>query len=333
MFNPFKWFGRLINWFTEEISVRAKVIISLFVLMLFAGMGIGAYKINNYFETNPNACMMCHVHDQAQKTWAKSVHHGVTCHECHHATKKEQVLQIYKFAVLGRKTVTPRHGAIIVARKICSECHWERNPKYPNAPLVNRSPFHAKHAFIENIECTKCHGYMVHQFLPEERFCLNCHKGKDVHGTGMEKFACLNCHTDRTMDLKPERKKCLFCHGSEQDRKELIASGSIDVKYFQPSPEVVNKAHKINVPADAPMQFYCYVCHKPHAKVKPDMNDCLKCHRIEPNVGKHDLHIKTMNMKCMDCHKPHQWRVTVAQAKKDCIKCHEYRDPKTFIGS
>ncbi|MBT9171465.1 MAG: hypothetical protein DDT18_01841 [Actinobacteria bacterium] len=34
-----------------------------------------------------------------------------------------------------------------------------------------------------------------------------------------------------------------------------------------------------------------------------------------------------------DCHKPHGWRVTEAQARKDCVKCHEYKDPKKFIGS
>ncbi|MCL4491492.1 MAG: cytochrome c family protein [Nitrospirae bacterium] len=333
MFNPFTLLKRIIAWFNEGISARARMILITFALLFFVGMGLIGYKINDYFENDPNACLMCHVHDKANKAWAHSVHKTVNCHECHHSTKKDQVIQMYRFAVLGQRTVSPRHGAIIVAWKICIQCHWERNSKYPNAPLVNHSRYHAKHVFIEQIECSKCHGYITHQFLPEERFCLKCHKDREVHGTGMEKLACLNCHTDRTKDLKPGRTKCLFCHGGEQIRKQLIADGTIDVKYFQPSSRLVKKAIKINVPADAPMQFYCYVCHKPHAKVKPDMGDCLKCHKVQPGVGKHGLHIKMMNMKCMDCHKPHVWRITQAQAKKDCIKCHEYRDPKKFIGS
>jgi hypothetical protein len=235
MFNPFKWVGRLINRFIEGTSTLIKVVVSVVLLLVLGGIGVTGYKLNNYFETNPNACVLCHVHDNTQKAWAASVHHGVTCHECHRATKEEQVLQIYKFAVLGKKTVSPRHGAIIVARRVCSECHWQRNKEYPNAPLVNHSQFHAKHTFVENIQCTKCHGYVVHQFLPEQRFCLNCHKDRAVHGTGMEKFPCLNCHSDRTRDLKPDRKKCLFCHGNDQDRKELELSGTIDVRYFQPA--------------------------------------------------------------------------------------------------
>jgi hypothetical protein len=326
-----KLFNKIGTWYSEGLSRKAKILLVTFVCFFMAGAGYIAYQLNDYFETNPNACLMCHVHDAANHAWEKSVHRGVTCHVCHHATRKEQVIQIYKFAVLGQNKVSPRHGAIIVAWKICVECHWERNSKYPNAPVVNRSRYHAKHVFIEQIECSKCHGFVTHEFVPQERFCTRCHTNKVVHGLGMEKLPCLNCHTDREKDLRPGRKKCLFCHGGEQVRKELIADGTIDVKYFRPSQELIDKAVKIKVPDDAPMQFYCYVCHRPHAKVKPDMNDCLKCHKVEPNVGKHDLHIKTMNMKCMDCHMPHIWRISPDQAKKTCTKCHEYRDPKKFI--
>jgi hypothetical protein len=38
-----------------------------------------------------------------------------------------------------------------------------------------------------------------------------------------------------------------------------------------------------------------------------------------------------VGLQCKDCHKPHVWTVTEAQAKKDCIRCHEYRDPKRFM--
>ncbi len=332
MLNPFSLMEKVITWFTEGISPKTRMILVIIAFMFIVAIGLTGYEINEYFENDPSSCMMCHVHDAANKAWATSVHNRVGCHQCHLTTKKDQILQLYRFAVLGDRTVSPRHGAIIVAWKVCEKCHWERNPKFPNAPLVNKSRFHAKHFFLEQIECVKCHGFVTHQFVPDERFCIRCHKNREVHGTGMEALACINCHTDRTVDLKPSRNKCLFCHGGEQVRKELIAAGSIDVKYFKPSPALINRAVKINVPADAPMQFYCYVCHKPHAKVKPDMGDCLACHKVEPGVGKHSLHIKTMNMKCMDCHKPHIWHITPAQAKTTCTKCHEYRDPSKFIG-
>ena len=331
MFNPFRLFDRLIKWYSEKVSRKARIIIALFILFFLVGVGFAGYKINDYFEHNPNACQLCHVHDYAQERWAQSKHRVITCHECHHSTKKEQVVQLYRFVFLGQKQVEPRHGKIIVPSQLCMECHWEGNPKYPAAAKVNKSRYHAKHVFMEKIECTKCHGYVAHKFLPEERFCTQCHKNKEVHGTGMEKLACINCHTDRTEDLKPGRNKCLFCHGDESVRKKLIADGTIDVKYFQPSQQIIKKATKINVPADAPMQFKCYECHKPHKKVRPDYGTCMGCHSDQLRVGKHELHIKGMSMKCVDCHKPHSWIVTEAQAKKDCVKCHEYRNPKNFI--
>lgn len=331
MFNPFKWFDNLIKWFFEGISKKARILIALFVLFFIAGVGLAGYKVNHYFEHDPDACQLCHVHDYAQERWAESKHNVITCHECHHSSKKEQVVQLYRFVFLGQKTVEPRHGKIIVPSKLCMECHWDENPKYPQAAKVNASRYHAKHVFIEKIECTKCHGYVAHKFLPEERFCMQCHPGMEVHGTGMEKLACINCHTDRTEDLRPGRKKCLFCHGDDSIRKELIEDGTIDVRYFQPSPELIKKATKLKIPADAPMQFKCYECHKPHAKIKPDHGTCIGCHRNQLKIGKHELHVTGMNMKCVDCHKPHSWIVTDAQAKKECIKCHEYKSPESFI--
>ncbi|MGD0886983.1 MAG: hypothetical protein ABSA46_19245 [Thermodesulfovibrionales bacterium] len=333
MFDPLTLIDRIITWFTEKLPRKARILISVFVLLIVVGTGYTGFRINEYFEHDPDACRMCHVHDAAHAAWQKSEHNQVTCHDCHHATRQDQVMQIVKFVFLGHKTVSPRHGEIIVPKKFCMNCHWQRNKKYPDAPNVSNSQYHIRHATTASLECTQCHGYIIHKFPTDERFCVKCHIGKEVHGTGMERLACLNCHTDRTKNLRPERKKCLFCHGNEQVREELIRGGTIDVKHFLPSAETVNRAIKIIVPDDAPMQFYCYECHKPHdaQKVRPDWNDCLKCHSDIPSAGKHELHIKTVGLRCQDCHKPHSWRVTEAQAKKECIVCHEYRDPRRFL--
>lgn len=311
--------------------LKNKAIILLVILIIIVSGGIAAYLANNYFETNPRACTFCHVHDDAQKAWEKSEHRGINCHECHHSTPKEQLIQAFRFVVQGRKSVPERHGKVIVPWKLCMGCHWEKNNKYPSAPLVNRSQYHSKHIFTEQIECSSCHGYITHKFNTEERFCLKCHKGKQVHGEGMKNLPCLNCHTDRTKDLRPERKKCLFCHGGENVRKELIADGTLDVRHFQPDESTIKKAIKIKVSMDSPMQFYCYTCHKPHTKIRPDWKDCLNCHKNTPEAGRHRLHIKDLGISCRDCHKPHIWRVTEAAAKKDCVKCHEYRDPRKFL--
>ncbi|GAB4491086.1 MAG: hypothetical protein OHK006_24610 [Thermodesulfovibrionales bacterium] len=339
--NPLKLLRSFSAWFKEGISPKARILIIVFLLLFSVGSLYAAYKVNDYFENNPNACFSCHVHDEANKAWVVSEHAGINCHECHHSTKLDQIRQLFNFAVLGHNKVSPRHGEVIVPWKLCFGCHWEKNEKFPNAPDISKSVYHAKHAFIEKIECTKCHGYRTHKFTIEERYCVTCHKDKEMkpHGEAsdpnacapMGNLPCLNCHTDRMKDLRPGRKKCLYCHGGEQVRKELIADATIDVKHFQPSPEIIRKAIKIQIPKNAAMQFHCYECHNPHVKARPDWSNCLaKCHSNVPNVGKHELHIQ-MDMKCKDCHKPHGWKVTPEQAKQDCAKCHEYRDPKAFL--
>lgn len=330
--NPVQAVRNLFTWLREGMPLKAKVIIAVLLLFILAGGGIVAYRFYDFTQNNPRFCISCHLMKPAFEAWQKSEHAGVNCHECHHLTIPEQNKLLVSF-VLHRPTSVPeRHGKVIVPWRYCMQCHWDKDERFKKAPQINKSNLHAKHVFMEQIECSKCHGYIVHKFTPEERFCMKCHQGKEVHGTGMEALACLNCHTDRTKDLKPGRKKCLFCHGGEDVRRELIADASLDVKHYQPTKETIRRAVKIDVPADAPMQFYCYTCHKPHAKVRPDWGNCLSCHHNVPDMGKHNLHIKVVGMQCKECHKPHVWRVTPESAKKGCVKCHEYREPKRFIG-
>jgi nitrate reductase cytochrome c-type subunit len=174
---------------------------------------------------------------------------------------------------------------------------------------------------MEKIECTKCHGYRTHKFSLEERYCLTCHKGKEVHGTGMEKLACLNCHTDRTADLRPGPKKCLFCHGSEKYRKELLADATLDVTHFQPDERTIQRAIKIDRPENAPMQFNCYECHKPHKSARPDWGNCFSCHQNitsatqEPYPGHGDGAVSVISLMSGG---------TEEQAK-DCVTCHSIK--------
>ncbi len=327
MFNPFRWLK-------EGIPLKGKIIIAVLLLIIMTGGGIVAFKFYNFTQNNPKFCVSCHLMKPAFTAWQKSVHKGVNCHECHHLSIPEQNRLLITFVLHRPASVPPRHGEIIVPWKMCIKCHWERDERYPNAPMINNSTLHAKHVFMEQIDCTKCHGYivnnMVHSFLPSATFCVKCHKGKEVHG--MEGLACINCHTDTTPNLLPSRKKCLFCHGTDKDRRALLADKTIDVKFFMPSPKVIEKASRMSTfPENSPMQFPCYNCHNPHKKVKFDWGDCIRCHKNIINVGKHSLHIKTVGLSCKDCHKAHIWRVTPEQAKKDCVKCHEYRDPKRFL--
>ncbi|MDA8099956.1 MAG: cytochrome c3 family protein [Nitrospiraceae bacterium] len=333
-----EWAKEKLNWakarLAEPLTLKAKLVITVLLLVIVGGGGTIAYKFYDFTQNNPKFCVGCHLMQEAYDSWAKSEHKKLNCHDCHHLTIPEQNQLLISF-VMHRPTKVPaRHGKVIVGSHTCNECHTSEK-----APRINTSLFHAKHVYMEQLECTYCHGEVkedksgLHRFLPTEKFCLKCHAGKAVHGEGMGGLACLNCHTDRTRDLKPGRKKCLYCHSNDENiRKELREDATMDVRYFAPDQSTIKKATKIVFDEKAPMQFYCYECHKPHTqgKVKPTSEHCLTCHAQIPKIGKHKAHL-AMDMQCKHYHKPHLWKVTEASAKKTCSQCHEYRSPKSFL--
>lgn len=325
---------RLKERLQEPLTLKAKLLIITLIVFILGSGGFVSYKFYDFTQNNPKFCVGCHLMQPAYDSWAQSEHKKLNCHDCHHLTIPEQNQLLISFVMHRPSKVPERHGKVIVSSEVCNECHTSEK-----APRINKSLFHAKHVYMEQIECTMCHGEVkadksgLHHFLPTEKFCVKCHAGKVVHGEGMGGLACLNCHTDRTKDLRPGRKKCLYCHSrSENIRRELRDDATMDVRFFQPEPGVLKRATKITFDESAPMQFYCYECHKPHTegKVRPTSQHCLSCHMNVPKVGKHKVHLN-MDMQCKDCHKPHVWRITEESAKKDCVQCHEYRSPKAFF--
>jgi len=322
---------KIADIFKEKMTVKGKIVVSLLILVIVAIGGIVSFKFYDFTQNNPKFCISCHLMQPAYDAWAESKHSEINCHDCHHLSIAEQNRLLINFVLHRPEKVPERHGKTIVPWKYCVQCHWDTDERYPAATKINDSRGHAKHYFMEQIECAKCHGYRTHRFLAEERFCIKCHEGKEVHGTGMQSLACLNCHTDRTYDFRPDRAKCLYCHGDKKNQEQVLASGTIDVKYDLPTQDVIDAATKIVLTENSAMQFDCYTCHAPHGKVRPDWKGCLKCHENIPITGAHQMHIESMGLECNNCHKPHIWKVTKEQAKKDCTTCHEYRDPKRFL--
>jgi len=329
------WIKGKIAQLKEPLSLKAKLLITGLILVIMLGGGFVSYKFYDFTQNNPKFCVGCHLMQPAYDSWAQSEHKQLNCHDCHHLSIAEQNQLLVSFVMKRPTSVPERHkDHVIVSQKYCDQCHTEGKAK-----RINKSLFHAKHVYMEQLECTQCHGEVkadksgLHHFLPTEKFCQKCHPAKAVHGEGMGGLACLNCHTDRTKDLRPGRLKCLYCHSTDQNiRKQLIADATMDVRFFAPDAATIRKATKIVFDEKAPMQFYCYECHKPHTpgKVKPKSEECLRCHAGVPKLGKHKVHLNN-DMQCKDCHKPHVWRVTESSAKKACTACHEYRSPKAFI--
>lgn len=210
-------------------------------------------------------------------------------------------------------------------------------PAGPDGNNVASSRFHAIHYFNGQTECFTCHGHKeLHVFTPAPEDCLDCHESQQekAHAAKGIKLECLNCHTDRTANFHPNREKCLFCHGEDDGLKQqLVDAGTIDVKYHQPSEEIVASASHIHLPDSAPMQqFDCSTCHQPHQEETAVSKDtCISCHPKIEQVGQHALHMSFFQGDCLQCHQPHSWTITEEQAQEKCTACHEYRDPLNFI--
>ncbi|MGC2424124.1 MAG: cytochrome c3 family protein [Nitrospirota bacterium] len=319
--------------FKEGLTIKAVAALAAVVLILLSAGGYGAYRLWDYKENNPSFCTGCHLMSEAFHKWSVSEHKGVNCHECHHLTLMEQNQLMVSLVLHNPKVVPARHGKVIVPWEYCVKCHWETNPKYPNAPNISDSPVHAKHFFSEKLECSGCHGYRLHQFTVEPRFCVKCHPhNAEVHG--MEGMACLACHTDKTASLKPNRDKCLTCHGNDEQRARIAAEPkTVDTRHFTATADEIAIASKLTTfPADGAMKFDCNMCHKPHGKLKLSAPaDCLPCHRNIMTTGKHAAHL-SMGLKCFDCHKAHLWKVTKEMGKSaKCTQCHGPVDPANFL--
>lgn len=320
------------KWFTRGTTpLKIKIFIIFLLLIIFLGGGWFTFEFYEFPHNDSKFCNNCHLMNKAYTKWEKSEHKNVNCNECHQLSSGEQNRLLLSYIFNRYKSVPERHGKIIVPWTLCMKCHWEEDKRFPKAEMINRSRIHGKHVFMERIQCSKCHGYRVHEFTPEAKFCSNCHTNKKVHGGEMEGLACLNCHTDKTVDLRPNRNKCLFCHGEERIRKALEAEGLHEIKHYKPSEQIIKKAVKVNVPLKGSMHFDCYKCHKPHTKIRPDNKTCISCHAQIVNIRNHKLHVQKMGFNCSNCHKPHSWRVTTAIAKTTCSRCHKYKNPMDFM--
>ncbi len=337
--------------------------------------GVVGYVAYDYTQNDPKFCITCHdVMIESYEKWEKSEHAEVNCHACHHLSPEEAInYGIHLMRGLPDKVPPRPEGKIIVPSTYCMKCHWEEEKKEhaedlqvkdildkdithiviqvgqkvrtflakpgPEGNNVASSRFHAIHYFNEQTECMICHGHKeLHVFTAAPEDCLDCHENQQekAHTAKEVELECLNCHTDRTTNLNPDREKCLFCHGEDDVLKQhLVNAGTIDVKYHQPSEEIVANAPKIHLPDSAPMQqFNCDTCHQPHQEEAAASKDtCISCHPRIEQVGQHTLHLNFVQGDCLKCHQPHSWTMSEEQAQEQCATCHDYKAPMTFLGA
>jgi len=284
--------------FLAFIEENKKSIVLLLFLISIVG-GILGFRYYHHTQEDPEFCMSCHLMQDAYKSWQEGKHRDFTCQVCHTINMLEQNKMMIAFIVQGSKSIKQKHGRISPWDS-CKKCHISDVAQ--GSQSLSSSYGHARHVFMQNISCSKCHFGNLHKFEPNQQACSDCHADRMIHGMGMEGLACLNCHTYSENTPKMiTNERCIRCH-KDLDKKNVMSG------------------------------LKCFDCHHPHGKIKPSSQDCLKsCHGNEAKVGQHNLHMTKAGLQCLDCHKAHTWTVGKEQAKTLCVKCHKLKDPATFI--
>ena len=235
----------------------------------------------NYVMNNPAFCRSCHTMEEAWTRWQTSEHRTVDCHSCHESDMVASARQVITFVIRQPKRVG-KHA--VVPKAICAGCHESGNSKWRQ---VAETAGHKVHERDRKIECVVCHTPGIHRFTPPATVCGTCHVAQArgervVKIKAMADQHCTDCHgfLRTNSPLRPTRQSCLECH-------RLIPS---QVGLWPP---------------DAPMQFPCGQCHKPHEQAQPVVV-CRTCHE-KPRA---DMHPASMlqTTKCTTCHIPHRWK-------------------------
>ncbi len=279
--------------------MRAKPGILVLILLFCLILIVKGYQFYEYTQTDPAFCSTCHLMEEGVKSWRVSNHSHITCQKCHVISLIEENRLLLAFAVKGSWKVKQEHGSIKPWQG-CLNCHMQEAAQ--GSKTLRASYGHARHVFMQDIECGACHRGDVHDFNADSKRCQRCHKDKLVHGMGMAGLYCLNCHSFGEAKIKMvSQKRCFECHKGIPPRGVMAG-----VK--------------------------CFDCHNPHGRLKMESKDCLgSCHGNETRVGRHGKHLKLTPLQCIDCHKPHTWVIGKEAAKGLCDRCHEYRDPMMFI--
>ncbi len=256
--------------------------------VVLIAVSFGGYQFihfYNYTQEDPNFCRSCHIMEQSWDRWATSEHKDVGCHSCHQQSALAGARLILDFT-FGDFERVERHATIPDAA--CEKCHESGNPAWLQ---VAATAGHQVHAEKQNIACTKCHSVTLHRFEAPGPICNICHEEKHMEISGMAAMHCTTCHQYLVEEerLLPHRKGCLDCHLALTDEG-------------------------VTWPVDAPMQYPCGDCHKPHQQAEPTV-DCLSCHTME------GMHVKGehRSSQCQVCHQPHGWQVT---QRETCLTCH-----------
>ncbi|MBI4403517.1 MAG: cytochrome c3 family protein [Deltaproteobacteria bacterium] len=248
-----------------------------------------AWRTHHYIQHDPRFCTSCHTMQSAYQRWAESGHKDIECHTCHESYIMSNLHQLWVYTT-RRPDEVVKHA--FVDHTVCEQCHASGGNQ-AKWNKVLQTPGHQIHVGKERVQCIQCHSLSVHRFKPGTDLCHDCHKQVTLKAAGsMAEMHCMECHPflakDAKRSLKPDRTACLECHATMHVAGEEF-------------------------PEEAPMQWACGECHKPHEKLRITNAECSACHE---DAVKNAFHRQKAGTQCIECHKPHSWKATGPGEKK-----------------
>lgn len=160
------------------------LVLAAIVIVAILGIAV-VHRYYRYTQDEPQYCASCHLMQEAFVEWQRGRHRDVVCQKCHALSMLEKNRILIAYIVQGEKPLAQTHGRD-KPWMACKRCHL--NEAAQGSLMINKSFVHARHVFVQGIECKACHDSATHNFHPDEDACKKCHNDKSVHVPGMKAF-------------------------------------------------------------------------------------------------------------------------------------------------
>jgi len=290
-----------------------------------AAVNLGYYAGSSY---SGSYCTTCHQIQASYDKWARSVHRGLQCKECHgsafttdleaHRTNLRHLYYQVSGKVPGRIVLKDAQVDRIAAN--CQRCHadnlakWRAGGHSAAYSHIFLSKAHNEKTLLMD-DCLRCHGMFADGAiadivtpidnrgpwkLADERFssrpvipCLTCHT---VHSDGVPPAAPDYLQPKKAAQGRQLRTTSLGFYDRRERRHVLAADLAL------PAMVVGERAAKMSPDA---RQAVCYQCHAPETTLEVGSGDDRTAIGVHEGIG------------CLGCHDPHG-----LDARQSCANCH-----------
>ncbi len=310
------WWQRaeLMAWFTLR-SRRTVLIAGAVAAVFVVAFGWVSLRSWNYMMHDNDFCSGCHVMAPAWQKFQTTKHAQLQCHQCHQQSIFASARQLVLW-VADRPGQIPTHSKVPNER--CIACHVRGDStRWKQIAATEGHRLHLESPRLPGLQCVRCHGFSVHQFVPTDMTCgqAGCHEGIRIRLGKMSNVTtlhCAMCHvfTRRAAApmsvrdsvrrwLTPTRVECFACHAMQK----LMVDQQL---------------------AHDPHGAVCGACHNPHTQTAPVQAErsCTNaaCHaRADTLTAAHRGLPPGALASCVSCHRPHSWETG---GKGDCANCH-----------